>query len=488
MVNSLHPETIKFFVWVKKHLPEQSNKTPLSHYQMIDALFSGENNIKSYLCSRGLGKTTLLSTVLPLYIAYHGSLGNVLKRSYFCMIVSDTTSQSEAIISDILDVYESSDLKEYGLLLERSVQGEIEFKKGKRKYYVVAKGSGSKLRGLKRNLKRPDVLILDDLSNEDVALNPLRREKLNRWLNKSLLPSREPNNSIVINVFTPLHQSDAPMILHNSKFSDSVAFPIADKNPPHWDSMKPTWKDRFDINFIKRTYDEYLERGRVAEFMQEFFLQLVSDESRIFDVDKIRYEKVRLSQSAMIYVSTDLAISQKESSDRSVACVVAFDRGSTILLDIKSDRYNPTEFMNILFQMNKKYKPLSVGLEMVGYQQAFKHHLEQEMMNRNEYFQIEPLKLNNTVSKHVRIASLQPIISNKNLVINEDLLNSESLERLLEQIELSTREGILSQHDDEVDCLSGVLQLQPVETYSVEEFVQDNQEEDILEEKFFLGY
>ncbi len=455
-------ETKRYFT-LDKILFEEQNITPQCHYDIIDSLYTGTSPIKSIMASRGLAKTTLLSTKLPLFAALTGKVGTM--PSSYCLIVSDTASQAESIISDILSLYDESEILQGEMQLVRSVADELEFNVQGRKYHIVGKGSGAKLRGIKRARRRPDLIIIDDLSNDEVSMNPARREKMKRWLFKALIPSREPTGYLIINVFTPLHMGDAPVELHNASYVDSIEVPLADTLPPAWDNMQSAWPDRFSLEYIKATYEQYQESGRVAEFMQEHFLELVSDESAIFQSSKIKYEPIHLTSNAMIYTTTDLAVSQKTSADRSVVITIAFDEGLWKLLDIQSDRWNPTELMDRLFRVQKKYKPLAVGLETVGYQQAFKHHLEQEMMQRDEYMQIHELKDNLHIAKSTRIYGLTSVINTGNLVINEDLLDNEALQRLTEQVELSTREGVLSQHDDEIDCLASFTQLQPVEVY-----------------------
>jgi len=455
-------DTIDFMVADKSYFDEDQS-SPVCHYKMLDNIFTGVNHFKSAQASRGLAKTTVLSTKLPLLTALTGVFKG--RPSYYCLVVAETAAQSEAIINDILSLYEGSEALHKRMVLVRSISGELEFSIGDRKYFIVGKGSGSKMRGIKRNRRRPDILIADDLTSELVSMNPMRREKLKQWFYGSLIPSREPTGYTFINVFTPLHQGDVSLELHNASFCDSIDIPIADEEPPNWDIMKPAWGSRFPVSYIRETYEQYAEGGRLSEFMQEHFLQLVSSESGIFKSSKIVYEDVVLTSNAMVYANTDLAVSQKNSADRSVCIVIAFDEGRWKLIDIYSGRVNPTEFMDHLFMVQKKYEPLGIGLETVGYQQAFAHHLEQEMMSRNEYIVVEELKDNLHIAKSTRIYGLTSVINTGNLVIDNKLLDNPSLERLLNQVEMSVREGVKSAHDDEIDCLAGFTQLSPIEVY-----------------------
>lgn len=47
--------------------------------------------------------------------------------------------------------------------------------------FRITKGAEQKIRGLKWNNKRPDLIICDDLENDEIVLNKERRAKFKRW-------------------------------------------------------------------------------------------------------------------------------------------------------------------------------------------------------------------------------------------------------------------------------------------------------------------
>ena len=62
----------------------------------------------------------------------------------------------------------------------------------------------TKLRGLRWNNKRPNLVVVDDLENDEAVVNRDRREKLKRWFNGALLPCLS-DTGIVRVVGTILH-------------------------------------------------------------------------------------------------------------------------------------------------------------------------------------------------------------------------------------------------------------------------------------------
>ncbi len=62
--------------------------------------------------------------------------------------------------------------------------------------------------------------------------------------------------------------------------------------------------------------------------------------------------------------------------------------------------------MDAIFSAVQKWRPLSVGIEIVAYQAALQHFLEKEMPQRGIFFRITPLKASK--NKEIRIDTLQP--------------------------------------------------------------------------------
>ena len=117
--------TLSHMIWRYKYFTED-NKTPLFHYQMLDHYFTADSYIKPVKAFRGSAKSTN-----TCYVA----LNRVEEpNSHYTLIVSDTTTQAEALVADISDMLRDSNLP---YTVVRDVAGEIELEyKGKR-YFIV---------------------------------------------------------------------------------------------------------------------------------------------------------------------------------------------------------------------------------------------------------------------------------------------------------------------------------------------------------------
>jgi len=135
----------------------------------------------------------------------------------YVLIVSDTITQATQFLSDIKreltdndalrslfkikDLIKDSRRRPYLPMYRRNTSSEL-----------LAKGAEQKIRGLKWNNKRPDLIICDDLENDEIVLNKERRAKFKRWFYASLMPCRS-YRGIVRYVGT---------ILHNDSLLESV--------------------------------------------------------------------------------------------------------------------------------------------------------------------------------------------------------------------------------------------------------------------------
>ena len=132
-------------------------------------------------------------------IAY--GLASVLFRaSEFILIVSDTESQSSMFLGAIKQELQENEAIGELFGLKKNEKGEVEFIKDTEtdcivqfqdghKFRIIAKGAEQKLRGMLWNGKRPDLILVDDLENDELVLNKERRMKLRRWFFSALLPA-----------------------------------------------------------------------------------------------------------------------------------------------------------------------------------------------------------------------------------------------------------------------------------------------------------
>lgn len=448
------PLSYKLLTFSKKFFPVEENKTPEFHYDLLDLVSEG-NDKQLVCCFRGSAKSTIFTKWLPLYASFFGELEGI--ETDFIMIVSDTSGQAEDMIRELKDLYDtcSDDFK--SLLKPHNIwrSDEVSFINAHGHITsIVARGAGQKVRGIKRRGKRPSYLIIDDLENDEAVLNEQNRKKLKDWFYKALLPCLSPTKSKIFYAGTPLHSDSLLENLRSDDRWSKAEFPIEDKNG------NPLWEDRFTKKWIEDKKSEMKAQRMLTSFYQEYMLQIMSDEDQIFKPEYIKYTSLAdIPEDLEIYITGDLAISEAKTADRTAFVVCGVSTSNMIyVLDIVAERMPPSKQASELIRLCKAYyrknTPVTLGIEMVSYQKAFKTLFDKELEKMTEYQRtmIPKVKeLKPDAKKERRIQQLEPFFYRKAIL----MIKNKYSHLLEEELLMFPR----AKHDDISDALAYILQL-----------------------------
>ena len=422
--------TLKHFIWRKRYFQED-NKTPIFHYKVVDHYFTDGSYIKPVKAFRGSAKSTN-----TCYVALHRA---ERPQAHYTLIISDTASQAESLIADISDMLRDSSLR---YTVVRDVAGEIEIKVNGKRYYIVGKGAGSSMRGIKRNRKRPDLIILDDIINDELVMNRMRVDRLNRWFYKALLPSLSPNGEIYA-VGTPLSQND--LFMHLCSLHSTIEIPL----------VNGVWSDRFSDDWIERKKMEYKDAGMLREYKQEFELVLTDSETRIFDMKKIRtIDECDVPSDLTWHITLDGAFSEREGADYSAFACLGLDSDGRWYLAPYDIKAKPQNVIDKLFTLQAKYNCYEIGIEKGQFQLSMQHEIDKRQQDFQQYFSVK--ELSTTGSKISRIKALAPVINSGRLTVID---TGEASERLMEQFEMTDNVTCSATHDDHIDAACQLLQM-----------------------------
>ncbi|MGI9570600.1 MAG: hypothetical protein ACR2PH_12915, partial [Desulfobulbia bacterium] len=243
----------------------------------------------------------------------------------FVLIVSDTEGQAVEFLSDIKDeLNDNETLREtFGIrkiLKDTETNIIVQFKDGKR-FRIVAKGSMQKVRGLKWRGRRPDLIVGDDLENDEIVMNPERREKFRRWLMNALIPCGSDTCWIRI-VGTILHQDSALQRLLDDKTWETLFFEA--HNP---DFSEILWPEQYSKERLLAIREGYLEQNDPEGYAQEYLNRPIAIENAFFNPDYF-FDFERDSDGNWIkpnleyYAAADFAISEKEKADYTALVVI----------------------------------------------------------------------------------------------------------------------------------------------------------------------
>ena len=242
-------------------------------------------------------------------------------------------------------------------------------------------------------------------------------------------------------------------------------FPVCEKFPCTKEEFRGSWEDRFSYEYVKEQYEIAKATGTVNAFNQELMLRIMSDEDRLLTKSEIqwysRQDLLERMSSFNFYITTDFAVSDKQSADFSVISVWAYNNnGDFFWVDGTVKRQTIDKSIEDLFNFNTIYKPVQVGIEVTGQQGGFIDIIQRECMRRNNYinFAKEPgatkLGIKPNTNKLVRFQSVLPWFKLHKFYFPKELEDDYRVVEFMEELTLATPSGFKSKHDDCIDTIS----------------------------------
>lgn len=447
------------------------------------AIAAPRGHAKSSAITLGYGLATLL-----------------FRERKFMLLVSDTESQAVQFLSLFKsELQENQDLIDlFGL--KRDEKGLVKFQKDSEadiivefedghKFRIIAKGSEQKLRGLIWNGTRPDIIMCDDIENDELVMNKERRDKMRRWFKNALLPCRA-DHGIVRMVGTVLHMDSLlESFMPNMSDKYTIVEPLRtySTRKTMWKSIKyrahtddfsellwPSKKSKAEFQML---LDEARRDGMLDGYSQEY-LNIPLDESTSFfrRQDFIPMSKADKDSLKNIYITADLAISEKETADYSVFIIGGMDEHRNLhIIDIVRDRLDGREIVDTILFLEKAYKPVAFGVEEMQVSKAIGPFLHEEMIKYNVFPNIIKLKTGNK-DKMFRARSIQARMRAHGVKFDKD---ADWYPKFEDELLTFPR----NRHDDQVDSFAylGLILEMLVEAPSLDEQDEDAYQEELAE-------
>ena len=411
--------------------------------------------------------STLVGIYQVLYWAWKGYKPGLGEISYILYIMETVGSVAANIEQMIMLIDETPELNRV-LEIRKSRLGDdptlyIYHREKKRNLYIKGRGAGQSLRGTRIGGSRPNVMIMDDIESEKTIATKDLRDKMKKWFFGQVVPAVDPVHEFIM-IGTPLHEDSLLINALESEKWVAIQLPIAEKYPVEEEELQSAWPDRFTYEFINDSYQMYDEQGKKTLWYQEHMLEIAPSEGLVFDMDKINKFDVNVMAeklaSMTFYVSVDLAVSEKEYADFTSIAVIGIDSGSGdwFVVDGQHGRWKPDETIDRIFYFVNKYRPYSVLLEKVAFQLSMKTFVQNEMIARGIFFNLE--MVGRTTQKISVIKALQPIVEMGKFWVPKDYAKG-FVDELLHEMEMTTLESVRAKHDDILDSVA-MLTLVPI--------------------------
>lgn len=356
-------ENIALFGWF---INQSYNKleTPDFHRQIYSLITDESVSYIAIGAPRGHAKSTVVDFTFALWSACY-------QRHHFCVIVSDTYTQSVEFVNALKDQFENNVLVRwlYGdLVSDIWRDGEFVLKTNIK---FIAMGAGMKIRGIRYREYRPDLLIVDDLENDEQVSRAEQRKKLKSWFTKAALPALAKNGRCIV-IGTILHYDSLlnNILEHKEMFTSwsTLLFTAiyADSNGVEC----ALWPEHMSLEYLHDIRDnpkcpKYI--GSIA-FAQEYQNKPFDEASAIVQPEWIKWADADDVPSSEYIVASAIAIdpaaSERQSADPTARIYAELDnQGNLYVRAIGNDRLSPQKVADSVHEWNDVYHPNRIGVE-----------------------------------------------------------------------------------------------------------------------------
>ena len=408
-------------------------------------------------------------------LTHNSTLGHTIDTTHdicnqlspYTIFLSETLDQASADLISVQDELEANDMLKalYGDLAGTVWNKEsMEARNG---CYVMCRGTGSKIRGLKWKNQRPTKIKLDDTESEANTTTARQREVYSRWIFTNVLRAGMPGQT-QFQFFGTIVHPDAflakakDMDMFKGSSGRYLEIPVETNGVPAWPKM-------FPMSYINTERERYAAHGKLPLFLQEMYHIPYSSGKASFNTEMIKMLPATyrcdhgvsyLLQNDVkiplnVYMGVDPADTDSESADDTSVTVIGVLPSKApgrelikfVILDIQTVKMTPSGVVDKIAQMADLYKPKVITFEIQGGRAAYVDLLRLAMRQRGTYHAIKPFKTN--VSKTNKwLNGLEPYINGGYVNYLATTQNVNILKTQLENYNSEVRD-----HDDCIDSL-----------------------------------
>jgi predicted phage terminase large subunit-like protein len=447
--------------------------------QMIrEAVETGEGNKEADAAPRGNAKSTWTTLILPLWCAAY-------KYRKFIPLVSETAAQSEDFLSFIKAELELNERlkQDFPDLCGEGPIWRADTIITRNGVKLRGAGAGQKLRGMRHGSKRPDLVIVDDLENDESVESPDQRKKLEKWFFKALMKIGQ-KDTVYIVIGTILHYDSLLSNLLNKPGWKGTKFKAVIKYSQS--KLWEKWEEIFaDISigkeeaekkadaFFNEHKEEMLKGTEVLwpEVEDYYYLMKmrISDGPAYFESEKqnepinpedavfleewfIDWEDGDIDFTGIMHAgAVDPSLGKRNKRSDPSAIMGGRMKDNILYLDIADiEKRQPDKIMTDILMHHTRDPFDKLRIEAVQFQEFFAKQFEKLAHEKKQTINIDEFVPN--TDKDLRIVRLQPWIKNGWIRFKKEM---RELKRQLIYYRPKNRGG----HDDGPDALEMLLGL-----------------------------
>lgn len=329
------------------------------------------------------------------------------------------------------------------------------------------------VRGTRENNSRPVLALLDDLISDSDARSATVIADVEDTIYKAIDYALHPKRRKIIWSGTPFNAKDPLYKAVESGAWNVNVYPVCETFPCTKEEFKGSWEDRFDYEYVKKSYNKAKLSGKIDTFNQELMLRIMSDDSRLIEDSLIQwYNRQRLmlnKHSYNFYITTDFATSDKNAADFSVISVWALNsNGDWFWVDGVCRKQTMDKNLDDLFRLCQMYMPMEVGIEVSGQQGGFIPIIRDRMIDTGIFFNLA--SSNNSKQAGIRPATnklqrfnvVVPWFKTRKIYFPLEAKESPEMLEMYDELSLACFDSFKSKHDDFIDTISMLADLKYV--------------------------
>jgi predicted phage terminase large subunit-like protein len=324
------------------------------------------------------GKSELISKFFPFWYLGNFPDHRVLLTSYEATFAASWGRKVRDLMAE-----RGSDL--FGIKLDPSSKSASDFNIFMRDGGMSCAGSGGAITG-----KGADLLIIDDpVKNDTEAMSITYRESVWDWF-ASVAYTRLAPGGIIVVVMTRWHEDDLCGRLMKSDIKNKGTWPWTWLRLPVYANSDDVlgrpkgeilWPERFPsrrIEDIRKTIGEfwfsalYQQQPSPATggiFKRKYF-RYYEGAQDYYILKRDGGEDEKIPQDRIkIYAVADLAATLSQTSDYTVVLIFGLtEKRDTLVLDIIRERFEGADHLNMIKNVNRRWRPVLIGVESSQYQ------------------------------------------------------------------------------------------------------------------------
>lgn len=424
-------------LFARTYFPRHFNKPfcELHYYifERCDADAPPTGKREAMIAPRKFGKTTIINLVLPIQeLAY--------QRKNFVLIIGESSGAAEGNLATITQELETNEL----LLEDFPHLGPALDPKGqfvkwtdrqlvlKNHATLMAKGMGSRMRGVKYRHRRPDLAIIDDPESPETADTFLKRRRHKRWFGGTFLGLGTENWDVYVIGNLPHYDSLIADLVHSSEWrgimyrainirkktkkrdGQDERFPIGNTK----EDGSALWPEEWPLSALEK-YKQQPEVGALG-FAREMMNEPREEEDKPFDPFKFASFEYTPEYAKENFVVTAMAVDPAGGANpgeykkgiRDWCCIGCGGRtkdGHIDIFDVEMTKAAPDSQVELVLDVYKRRRVRRIGVEEAMYVNLYKPTINKAARKRGLYPAVITLK-SPRVNKQTRILGIQPLI------------------------------------------------------------------------------